>query len=588
MRGSEVIAQALEEHGVEYVFGLCGHGILGFMDAFHDRKDRIRLVSVRHESAAGFMADAYYRVSRRPVATYTSCGPGSANLIIALASAFMDSSAFVAITGNVPTQQFNRGPFQETGRYYQGDFPSVVRHYAKRVYQPTRADMVPLAIRQALHLAITPKPGPVVVDVPLNVFVEEAEIEPSALRPAYEDIETGCPANEAGVQAAVEMLLRAERPLIALGGGFTLSQAWPELCELVSLVPIPFHYSPQGKVGVDERHPLALGATGRNGTLPANAAGRHADVILALGHSFDDRTTSAWMPGVTYNIPPTRLIQVDIDPAEIGRNYPVALGLVGDVRATLRRMVEVVRDRINTVGYTPRDAWLTQIGDWKKRWNAHREEGVRKSGRPVPPARLLAELRRALPAEGYLLSDVGLHHNWIVQLWENRDPGHLLQSWGYSAMGFGVCGALGVALAAPGKPVVAFVGDAGFSMHSHVVATAVEYGLPVVWVVFNNRAFGSIWEQQLGYFRRGELATRFYRKDTGQPYSPDYARMAEAYGAQGFRVEDSADLPSALAEALRAETPVVVDVYVDTEARLAGTGSWMLPPLAGPAPEWLE
>src|SRR6478752_6027269 len=309
--GGQVIVDYLVREKVPYVFGLCGHGNIGFIDALYERSDEIKTISVHHETVAGFMADVYYRVGGRPTATFTSCGPGSANLPIALANSYLDSVPFLAVTGNVPTSQFNRGAFQELYRHYQADFPSTVRAYCKRVFQPTRGDMVPLAIRQAWKTMVTGRPGPVVLDVPFDIFKEAA----------------------------------AEQPVILVGQGVKYGGAATDLLRLAERLRIPVAWSASGTGAIDARHPLALGLVARNGPYQANHAARTADVLLALGVRFDDRTSSSWLPGYSFTIPPTRLIHVDIDPDEIARNYPVALGLMADVRTFLRQILAELDSR---------------------------------------------------------------------------------------------------------------------------------------------------------------------------------------------------------------------------------------------------
>jgi acetolactate synthase-1/2/3 large subunit len=296
MNGADIIVDFLVRQRVPYLFGLCGHGITGFLDAAFKAQNRIRTISVHHEQAAGHMADAYFKVRHEPVATFTSCGPGSANLVVALAAAMMDSSAFFAITGNVPTGQFNRMPFQETGRFYQGDYPSVIRPYVKRSYQPTRVDMLPLAVRQAWDLMLSGRPGPVNLDVPLNVFVEEDSVVPPSVAPR---VVNGTPGNTAALAAALDLLLNARQPVIVAGQGILLAEAAPELKTFAERMNLPVVTSPNGKGAISDRHPLAFGAIGRNGSYAANDATKNADVILALGFSFDDRATSAWLDGYT-------------------------------------------------------------------------------------------------------------------------------------------------------------------------------------------------------------------------------------------------------------------------------------------------
>src|SRR5712691_9019010 len=248
-KGAEILVEYLIKEKVPYLFGVCGHGNIGFLDAAADAASRIKTISVHHEQAAGYMADAYYKVKHEPVATFTSCGPGSCNLVIALANAMMDSSAYLAITGNVPTTQFNRMPFQETGRYFQGDFPSVIRPYVKRSFQPTRADMVPLAMKQAFGLLRTGRPGPVNIDVPLDVFQEETSLPVPTPDPIVYQRSPGDPE---GLRKAIAKLLDAQRPVILVGQGVLLSEASPELAEFIRVVRIPVVTSPNGKSAIDE------------------------------------------------------------------------------------------------------------------------------------------------------------------------------------------------------------------------------------------------------------------------------------------------------------------------------------------------
>jgi acetolactate synthase-1/2/3 large subunit len=583
-KGAEYIVDSLIAEGVPYVFGLCGHGILGFLDAVYDRQEELKPVTVHHEASAGFMADAYFRVAQRPVATFTSCGPGSLNLPVAVASAFMDSSAMLCITGNVPTQQWNRGPFQETGRYFQGDFVNVMRPYVKRSFQPTRADMLPVAMEQAFALMRNGRPGPVHVDVPLNVFVETLE----SPAPVGGRAAVVANANEAGadsIRQALRLLTEAKRPVIVAGHGVELANAELDLLALAEQLRIPIAFTPLGKGTVDMRSPWALGTTGRNGTYQANAATRNADVILALGTRFDDRATSAWIPGMTYSIPPSRLIHVDVDAAEIGRNYPVELGIVADARLVLRQLASAAPKDAN--GDPDRDAWLEQIQGWRAKWEEFWTPLRTSDATPIRPERLVHEMRRAIPDDGILLCDVGVHHNWIVADYQAYRPRTVLQSWGFASMGFAVAGVVGAKLAAPDRPAVAVCGDAGFLMLPSAVATAVEYGLTCVWVVWNNSGFGSIRDQQKGYFGQDrELVTSFIDYSSGQLFSPDYALMAKSMGADGVRVDSPGDLGEALDKAIRSGRPTVLDVRVDREIRPPGTGSWDLPPLPHPMPNF--
>ena len=575
--GGDLIVEYLVREGVPYVFGLCGHGNVGLLDALYDRTDAIKTISTRHEQTAGHMADAYYRVAHRPVATLTSCGPGSANMPIALACAFMDSSALLAITANVPTSQFNRAAFQETYRHFQADFPSVIRPYVKRSWQPTRADMLPIALRQAFATMLGGRPGPVNLDVPFDVFQEPAEgevPEPGEWRGGISSRSGGDPE---AIQRAVEALRRARRPVIFVGHGVALSEAGPELTALAQRLRIPVIFSPNGFGTLDMTDPLALGFVGRNGVFHANEAARTSDVLLAVGVRFDDRSSSTWIPGYSFNIPPTRLIHVDIDVGEIGRNYHVHQGIVGDARTVLRQMLgEAEKARPDAAA---REAWLAEIASWRARWEEFIAPHWSSEAEPMHPQRVVGALQAVVPADGIILPDVGVHHNWMAQFWRARRPQTFLNSWGFGAMGFGVCGVLGAKLAAPDRPCVSVCGDGGFMMRPDVLCTAVEYDIPAVWLIWNNFAYGAIRDIQQGMFAKREIATSFVREKDGRLINPDFVALARACGADGIRVERPGDLEGALEHALGAGAPFVLDVHVDRDIKPPSVGTWQLPPL---------
>ncbi|MBI2509569.1 MAG: thiamine pyrophosphate-binding protein, partial [Betaproteobacteria bacterium] len=338
--------------------------------------------------------------------------------------------------------------------------------------------------------------------------------------------------------------------------------------------------------GRDEAHELALGSIGRNGTYAANEATRNADVILAIGFSFDDRATSAWLDGYTLSIPPTRLIQVDTDAGEIGRNYPAHLGIIADARAFLSALGALARGRVKGSHRAP-EAWLAKLGECRELWNNYQRPLAESDATPVRPERLMRAISRVAPENTILATDVGVHHNWVVQLWRSRKPRHLLQSWGFAAMGYATSGILGAKLAAPDKPAVAVVGDGAFLMTPHVLATAAEYDIPAVWVVWNNYGYASIRDLQLGFFGK-ELATSFENHRTRQLYNPDFAQLAQSFGVDGMRVTKPGDIEGAIERAIRLGKPALVEVGVDRDIRPVGTGSWALPPLPHPEPNFLK
>jgi acetolactate synthase-1/2/3 large subunit len=583
--GAGMIVDYLIRENVPYVFGLCGHGNIGFLDALHARSKEIKTISVRHESVAGFMADVYYRISGQPTATFTSCGPGSANLPISLANAYFDSVPFLAVTGNVPTSQFNRGAFQETYRHYQADFPSTVRAYCKRVFQPTTAAQVPVAVRQAWKTMVTGRPGPVVLDVPFDIFKEP--IPEATPRPEEwnANISCRCGADPEGVSKAVDLLLAAQRPVILVGQGVRYGGATKQLLALAERLRIPVACSASGIGAIDSSHPLALGLVARNGTYQANHAARQADVLLALGVRFDDRTSSSWIPGYSFTIPPTKLIHVDIDPDEIARNYPVALGLMADVRTFLQQVLAELDVR-QSRGEVPaeRAAWLDAIESYRKEWEAFIAPGFKVDTTPISPQRAAFEIDRILPEDSILVSDIGVHHNWLIQFCKPRRPDSLIGSMGFGPMGFGVAGALGAKLAAPDRPCVAVVGVGAFWMHANVLATAYEYNIPVVYVVWNNYAYASIRGLQRGYLGGRELATDFRDPQTNAPYNPDFVALARSAGVDGARVDRAADLAEAIRTGIATGRPYVIDANIGGDLNPGGAGVWELPSLGQSKP----
>src|SRR5215204_297385 len=585
LNGGQVIVDYLILEKVPYTFGLCGHGNIQFIDAIYERRDEITTISVHHETVAGFMADVYYRVSGRPIATFTSCGPGSVNLPIALANAYLDSVPFLAITGNVPTSQFNRGAFQELYRHYQADFPSTVRSMVKKVFQPTRGEMVPLAIRQAWKTMMTGRPGPVVLDVPFDVFKEAAAEETPKPEEWNANISCRCGADPEGVKRAVDMLVAAERPTIVVGEGVKYGGATRDLLDLAERLQIPVACSASGLGAVPSDQPLALGLVARNGHYQANHATRQADVLLALGVRFDDRTSSSWIPGYSFTIPPTKLIHVDIDPEEIGRNYPVALGLMADVRTFLRQVLAELDTRKSVAdAAASRRKWLATIDGYRQEWNKFIAPGFVDDSSPIHPQRAAAEIDKALPDDAIMVSDIGVHHNWLLQFCKPKRPDSFVGTMGFGAMGFGVAGVLGAKFAAPDRPCVSVCGDGAFFMHANVLGTAVEYNLPVVWVVWNNYAYASIRGLQRGYLGGRELATDFKHPATGAPYNPDFAAMARAAGIDGVSVERPADLAEAVRAAIASGKPYLIDANIAADKNPGGAGVWELPPLGQSQP----
>jgi acetolactate synthase-1/2/3 large subunit len=435
-------------------------------------------------------------------------------------------------------------------------------------------------VRQAWKTLVTGRPGPVVLDVPFDIFKEAAAEETPDPEAWTANISSRCGADPEGVVKAVDMLLSATRPVILVGQGVKYGGAAADLLTLAEKLRIPVAYSASGQGAIDSNHELCLGLVARNGQYQSNHATRQADVILALGVRYDDRTSSSWIPGYSFNIPPTRLIHVDIDPEEIGRNYPVALGLMADVRTFLRQVLGELDRRQNVSDIPPhRREWLSAIAGYRKEWESLIAPGFVDDSSPIHPQRAAHEIDKALPEDAILVSDIGIHHNWLIQFCRPRRPDSLIGSMGFGPMGFGVAGVLGAKLAAPHRPCVSVCGDGAFYMYPNVLSTAVEYNIPAVWIVWNNFAYGSIRGLQRGYLGGRELATDFRYPDTGLPYNPDFAAMARSAGVQGVSIDRPGDLGDAVRAGIASGKPYLIDAHVSADSNPGGAGVWELPGL---------
>lgn len=577
MRGTDIIAEYLVKERVPYILGYAGHGAIGLLDGIHKHTDKIRHIAPRIEGGAGFMADVYYRLTGQPLAVYASTGPGPMNLMISVANAFYDNSAFMVITGNVPTTQLNSGALQDDYRY-NGSMSSIFQPVVKKSYRINRVEDLCTALPEAFQLMQSGRPGPVHFDMPYDLYIEAAPV--SVPEPLDANTQTGgwnVRMSDYSIQRALELLCASEKPLILAGGGIRVASAYEQLRLLAEQLDVPVYTSFMGKGSLPYDHQLHLGIGGVWGDYPATEAARNADVILAIGARFNDLHAGSWIPGYVYNIPPTKLIQVDIDENEIGRNYPVEIGITGDAKEFLEQALKIAKDKnirqSNTAG------WRREIESWQTEWRNFCAPFETSSEVPIEPRRLLADMNRLSPAGTVMVDDVGNCQVWSEQYWQTKVPGTHMTAGGFAAMGFGVCGVLGARLARPNSPCVTLCGDGGFSMWPHAVMTAVEYNLPAVWVVMNNYTIGTIRDLQRVYLDGRELGTSFVNEQTGEFWNPDFAKMAEAMGARGIRIEHPDQFGDAYAEALRSNTPTVLDVMINRDTGVPVTGTWQMPPI---------
>ncbi len=576
MRGTDIIAEYLVKERVPYILGYAGHGAIGLLDGVYKVTDRIKHISPRIEQSAGFMADVYYRLTGQPLAVYASTGPGPMNLMISVANAYYDNSAFFVLTGNVPTNQLDTGALQDDYRYH-GDMSAMFTPIVKKSWRIRKVEDLVKALPDAFSMMRTGRPGPVHFDMPYDLYMRTAPVTTPDPAAHGQPLNWRTTVADETVERALNLLTSAQRPLILAGGGVRVSRAFDELRALAEQLDIPVYTSFMGKGALPFDHRLHLGVAGVWGEFPATEAARNADVILAIGARFNDLHTGSWLKGYVYNVPPTKLIQVDIDPEEIGRNLPVEIGMVGDAKAFLAQAARIARAKGARHLYG--DAWRREIEGWRMDWRNFCEPFERANDVPIEPRRLMADMNRISPADTVMVDDVGNCQVWSEQYWKTKVPGNHMTAGGFAAMGFGIAGVLGAQLARPNSPCVTICGDGGFSMMPHVVATAVEYNLPAVWVLHNNYAIGTIRDLQRAYHDGRELGTSFVNERTGKLWNPDFAKMADAMGGRGIRIEHPDQFGDAYGEAIRSSTPTVIEVLINRETGIPITGTWQMPPI---------
>ena len=571
---SRQLVRYLEARGVEHVFGLCGHTNIAVLAELAGSK--IRFVNVRHEQIAAHMADGYARATRRAAVVLSHLGPGLTNAATGVANAALDSVPMVVIAGDVPTHYHGKHPHQEINLHADASQFEIYRPFVKRAWRVDQPDLFPEILDKAFALAESGRRGPVLIDVPMDIFsraVDVARFE--RLRPGGAPVH-GPALDDDTATEIVRRLVAASRPVIYAGGGVLLADAARELCALVDHLQIPVAHTLMGKGALPDDHPFVLGMTGFWGTRFINEQCRAADWILALGTRFSEADCSSWEPAYTFNVPPTRLLQIDIDPSEIGRNYPVELGAVADLQQALAALVRAAR-RLAPAG-VKRPERQAEIAAARDQFVAGNRPHAQSDAYPMRPERILADVRAVLPPGALITTDVGWNKNGVGQQFPIYEPGTIFTPGGYATMGFGAPAALGVKLAHPGRAVVALVGDGGFGQNPAMLATACEQGLGVVWVVMNNQAFGTIAGLEQAHF--GTTFGTVFEKD-GAPYSPDYAAIARAYGVDGVKLTSAAGFKPALDHAIRANRPYVIDVAMQNEP-VPTAGHWNIMDIYSP------
>jgi acetolactate synthase-1/2/3 large subunit len=537
MTGAEALIKALKEQGVEIIFGIPGGAALDIYNALCDSS--IRHILMRHEQCAAHAADGYARALGRVGVCMATSGPGATNLVTGIAAAYMDSSPLVALTAQVPTTYIGRDAFQEA------DITGITNPITKHNFQVRTPSEIPSVIKKAFFIAHSGRPGPVLVDFPKNVQASSAKVDFSndiklpGYRPNYEP-------HPLQVKKAVELLLQAERPMIVAGGGVIASNASAELISLAELLLAPVATTLMGKGCIPENHPLATGMIGMHGTVASNRLIQEADVILAVGVRFSDRTIGR----IDEFGKDVKIIHIDIDSAEIGKNVDVNVPIVADAKRALNEIRKLLQENFKK---KERSVWMAKLKELKEQLEekANCTEGIK-------PPKLMVEIRKMLPENAIITTEVGQHQMWAALYLKIYKPRTFISSGGLGAMGFGFPAAIGAKVACPNVPVVDIAGDGSFIMNEQELATSVTEQIPVVVVILNNSMLGMVAQWQRLFYKR-----RYFAVNLGKV--PDFVKLAEAYGAQGFRVQSIEEFSSAFKNALKSDVTTVIDVPIHPE-----------------------
>ncbi|MHA1266859.1 MAG: thiamine pyrophosphate-binding protein [Candidatus Helarchaeota archaeon] len=576
LTGSEIIVEYLLKERIPYVFGIPGHGCLGLTDAFRKCK-KIQVIQVRQEMSGVHMADAYYRVTGKPLVVFTSIGPGAVNTAIGLASAYVDSIPVLVITGDTHVHMRGKGVLQEVERRRDSNIPRIFEPIVKRSWQVAKVEQLPNVMRRAFNLMMTGRRGPVHIDLPMDVQCASIETEipdPRTFRPSG-----SVRGDPQGVRAAAKLILTAKRPVILVGGGVITAEAFNELKELAELTGSAVITTMMGKSAFPEDHSLYAWHTGSKGTICGLKLSSTADVLVAIGCRFADETASSYKHGVSFSIPPTKLIHIDIDPTEIGKNYPVEVGIVGDAKAVLQALLQELKALGATKNYeeTP---YFKEIQRLKNEWLAFLQQYKDDTKVPVMISTVLQEVRKALARDAIVVTSSGNIQAQMLQEFPFYEPKTCITAGGFSTMGYTVPATIGAKLAAPNRQVVGLVGDGDFMMTMQELATAVQYNIPILIILINNMGWVAISDlQRAVYGEEHAYATEFY--DThGKLYSPDFKAIAEGFGCYAEKISKCGEIVPAIQRAFATDKPAVIEIIVNREYPYSGSpahGWWDVP-----------
>jgi len=539
MSGSKALMEALKKEGVKQVFGIPGGANLPMYDELY--KSDIRHILVRHEQSAAHMADGFGRVSRKAGVCFATSGPGSTNILTGLATAQADSAPMIAVTGQVPVKMIGRDAFQES------DIIGMANPVVKYHFQPHDAKEIPEIVRKGFYIAETGRPGPVLLDIPKDVQQNEAEMtfpEEFKIRGYHPWTDPDI----TKIERAIEMLLNSEKPIILAGGGTIISSTFAELQAIAEMLMIPVVTTFKGKGAFPENHPLSLGPIGMHGHAEANKLMTEADCVLAIGTRFSDRSVGTFEEFEKR----LKIIHMDVDPAEIGKNQTAQIAVVGDLQASLRIMVKMLIQK--AIKKDENNKWLQHVKEVKEYWR----ENLKLHPGEMTAAKILRKLREVLPNESIVTTEVGQHQMWASLFFDVIQPGTFFSSTGLGTMGWGFPAAIGAKVAKPDVPVVDIAGDGSFNMTENSLATSVLEDIPVIVFLVNNFSLGMVAQWQRTFYDKRMIGV-------DQKNCPDYVKLAESYGAQGIRAQSLDELEKAIKAGLKSDVATVIDIPIDPE-----------------------
>ena len=556
----QYVAEYMVRAGTPYAVGIPGHGIWQFLDALYDHQDRLKVIPVMHEQSAVHLADGHFRASGVPLVAFTSIGPGATNTVVGMATAFVDSSAVLLITGGPQSYMKGRSVLQELDRNHWADFPRVAEGVSKRHWEVTSAEQIPFVMDRAYSAMLSGRPGPVHVEIAMDAQAEVVRTElpevcgPSPVGRVHPD--------RTLTQRAAELLVGAKRPVIVAGGGAITSDACPELVALAEHLGAPVVTTYNGKGAIPEDHDLNGWYVGSMGSTSGNKLASGADVLLSVGCRFVDWSAGSYKKGETYSIPPSKLIQVDIDPTEIGKNYPVEVGLLGDAKAALGDLLDAASELAPGKDYRE-SSYFSELAELKAEWERTQAQLRDSDAVPMTQQRAVTELRRALDRGTIVTAGAGMTQQVVRQDFPVYEPRSHISSGGFSTMGFTVPAAIGAKLAQPDRTVVGIAGDGDFMQTMQELAVPAMLDLPVLFVVMNNQGWMSIRNGQRAIFGR-TIETEFRRTD-GSRYTPHFANIAREFGIGGERIERPEEIGSAVKRAQATDGPALLEIMIASD-----------------------